>query len=145
MNLRDLNTEMIVKGGFSYSLTFGDMSGTENYACAMHKATENVFDDLPTQSDYIEYVNNHITLLAREDFVLGGWEHEGRFYLDVAQLLPKDEYSESNAIDVAVEREQLAIHDLETGNDVTCGDECFKCGAYVPSDEVYCPKCRTNQ
>ena len=120
MNLRTLNTELIENGGFSYSLTLGNVYGSDNYSVAFHKETENVFEKLPTETDYKEYVNKHITLLAREDFILGGWEHEGKFYLDVAQLLPKDKYSKENAITVGQERDQIAIFDLQIGKEIKC-------------------------
>lgn len=140
MNLRDLNTELIEKGGFSYSLTFGDMTGTQNYSSGWTKTTEKVFDRLPTETDYREYVNDHITLLAHEDFVLGGWEHEGKFYLDVAKLLPKDKHTKVEAIAYGVERQQLAIYDLETGDTID-SDTCFKCGAPVNLEDTYCNNC----
>jgi hypothetical protein len=120
MNLRTLNTELIENGGFSYSLTFGNMAGTQNYSVAYAKETEKVFDSLPTEHDYNEYINTHITLLAQEDFVLGGWEYEGKYYLDVAQLLPKNEYSKEEAIKVGQEREQIAIFDLKIGKEIKC-------------------------
>jgi hypothetical protein len=120
MNLRTLNTELIENGGFSYSLTFGNVFGSDNYSVAFSKETEKVFGNLPTEADYQDYVNKHITLLAREDFILGGWEHEGEFYLDVAQLLPKDAYSEGAAIKVGQEREQKAIFDLQEGKEIEC-------------------------
>jgi hypothetical protein len=146
MNLRTLNTELIENGGFSYSLTLGNVFGSDNYSVAFHKATENVFEKLPTEADYQEYVNKHITLLAREDFILGGWEHEGKFYLDVAQLLPKDEYSEADAIKVGQERDQIAIFDLQEGKEIECKDEknsCYKCGTTVADAFEYCPNCMT--
>lgn len=120
MNLRTLNTTLLENGGFSYSLTFGDVFGTQNYSVAYAKGTEKVFDELPTANDYEEYINKHITLLAREDFVLGGWEHEGKFYLDVAQLLPKREYSKDKAIKIGQERDQIAIFDLGYGEEIEC-------------------------
>ena len=120
MNLRTLNTELTENGGFSYSLTFGNMAGTRNYSVAYAKETEKVFDRLPTEDEYNEYVNRHITLLAREDFILGGWEYEGKFYLDVAQLLPKGEYSIEAAVKVGQEREQIAIFDLQIGKEIKC-------------------------
>ena len=147
MNLRTLNTELIENGGFSYSLTFGNVYGSDNYSVAFHKATENVFEKLPTESDYKEYVNKHITLLAREDFILGGWEHEGKFYLDVAQLLPKDEYSIENAITVGQECEQIAIFDLQIGEEIKCKEDtnkCYKCDTINDTQNVYCTNCNTN-
>jgi len=65
-------------------------------------------------------VNKHITLLAREDFILGGWEHEGKYYLDVAQLLPKRDYSKAKAIKIGQERSQIAIFDLQEGKEIKC-------------------------
>jgi hypothetical protein len=146
MNLRTLNTELLENGGFSYSLTFGNVYGSDNYSVAFHKATENVFEKLPTEADYQEYVNKHITLLAREDFILGGWEHEGNYYLDVAQLLSKDEYSKEAAIKVGQEREQIAIFDLQIGEEIKCKedtDKCYKCGTTVADAFEYCPNCMT--
>ena len=146
MNLRTLNTELIENGGFSYSLTLGNVFGSDNYSVAFHKATENVFEKLPTEADYKEYVNKHITLLAREDFILGGWEYEGKFYLDVAQLLPKDEYSIENAITVGQERKQIAIFDLQIGEEIKCvedTDKCYKCGSWVADAFEYCANCMT--
>lgn len=120
MNLRTLNTELTENGGFSYSLTFGSMAGTQNYSVAYAKETEKVFDHLPTEDDYNEYINSHITLLAREDFVLGGWEYEGRYYIDVAQLLDKRSYSKNMAVQTGNDRQQEAIYDLEHGETIKC-------------------------
>ena len=120
MNLRTLNTELIENGGFSYSLTFGNMAGTQNYSVAYAKETEKVFDSLPTEKDYNEYINTHITLLAREDFVLGGWEYEGQYYLDVAQLLDKRSHSKDRAVQTGNDRQQEAIYDLEHSETIKC-------------------------
>lgn len=120
MNLRDLNTALIENGGFSYSLHFGDVTGTQNYSVAFSVVCEEIFDSIPTESDYQEYINNHITLLSREDFVLGGWEHEGKYYLDIAQLFDKRSYSKDKAIQIGQERNQIAIYDLEYGEEIKC-------------------------
>jgi len=120
MNLTTLATELITNGGFSYSLTFGDVFGTDNYSVAVAKDTEKVFDGLPSLLDIRKYVDLHLDLLMMNKFVLGGWEHEGKYYLDVAELLSKDDYTLRQAVSVGQDREQIAIFDLETGKEIKC-------------------------
>ena len=120
MNLRTLTTALINNGGFSYSLTFGDVFGTDNYSVAVAKDTEKVFDGLPSLVDIRKYVDLHLDLLMMNKFVLGGWEHEGKYYLDVAELLSKDNYTLRQAVSVGQDREQIAIFDLETGKEIKC-------------------------
>ena len=103
MNLRTLTTALINDGGFRYSLTFGDVFGTDNYSVAVAKDTEKVFDGLPSLLD-----------------VLGGREHEGKYYLDVAELLSKGDYTLRQAVSVGQDREQIAIFDLAEGKEIKC-------------------------
>lgn len=120
MNLKTLNTALLNNGGFSYSLTLGDVSGTQNYSVAFNKASENVFDSLPTDAEYREYITKYINELSREDMVLGAWEHEGKYYLDMAQLLDKRSYSKEAAISTGKHRNQIAIFDLEYMEEISC-------------------------
>ena len=120
MNLRTLTTALINNGGFSYSLTFGDVFGTDNYSVAVAKDTEKVFDGLPSLLDMRKYVDLHLDRLSQDEFVLGGWEHEGKYYLDVAELLSKGDHTLRQAVSVGQDREQIAIFDLETGKEIKC-------------------------
>ena len=120
MNLRTLTTALIENGGFSYSLTLGDVFGTDNYSVAVAKDTERVFDGLPSLVDIRKYVDQHLDLLSQDGFILGGWEHEGKYYLDVAELLSKGEYTLRQAISIGQEREQIAIFDLQEGKEIEC-------------------------
>ncbi len=113
MNLRDLNTKLIESGGFSYSLTYGDMIGKPYYAVSLSKGTELVTTFLPTEKDYKEYIEAHSEQLAKEDAILGAWEGNDGFYLDITTILSKREYSLNKALKLAEENEQLAIYDLE--------------------------------
>jgi hypothetical protein len=122
-NLREVREELANKGGFSYSLHYGDLASSPQYSVAYSKHTEKVFDQLPTDDEVADYVNSNITLLEKEDLFFGGWEHEGRYYLDVAQALSKREYSREAAIQVGRDRDQLAIFDLEYLEEVTCEPE----------------------
>ena len=120
MNLRTLTTALINNGGFSYSLSLGDVFGTDNYSVAVAKDTEKVFDGLPSLLDIRKYVDLHLDRLSQDDYVLGGWEHEGKYYLDVAELLPTDQYSEDEAKLVGRNRQQIAIYNLATNQEILC-------------------------
>jgi hypothetical protein len=119
-NLREVQEQLATNGGFSYSLTFGSLGNTPNYSISYAKEVEHIFDSIPTEDEVREYVNKHITLLAREEFFLGGWEHNGRYYLDVAQTLSKREYSREAAIQTGIDRDQIAIFDLEYFEEIAC-------------------------
>jgi hypothetical protein len=120
MNLRTLNTALLNTGGFSYSLTFGDMTGTANYSVACNKTSENVFESLPTEKQYQEYIDKHIELLSQGNIILGAWEHKGKYYLDLAQLLDKSRNTRNVAIRVGQARNQIAIFDLESMEEIRC-------------------------
>ena len=147
-NLREVQEQLATNGGFSYSLTFGSLGNTPNYSISYAKEVEHIFDSIPTEDEVREYVNKHITLLAREDFFLGGWEHKGQYYLDVAQALSKREYSREAAIQTGRDRDQIAIFDLEYLEEIFCADKeitCHKCGEvnHLHDDENFCKKCLT--
>lgn len=121
-NLRDARHELATNGGFSYSLHYGNVGGTPQYSISIAKELERVYDQLPTDDEIAEYVNTNITLLEKEDYFLGGWEHKGQYYLDVAQSLSKREYSREAAKQVGRERDQIAIFDLEYFEEITCNN-----------------------
>jgi hypothetical protein len=124
-NLTEVQDQLATNGGFSYGLALGDLGSTENYSVSYAKDVEQIFDSIPTEDEVLEYVNKHITLLAREDFFLGGWAHKGQYYLDVAQALSKREYSREAAIQVGREREQIAIFDLEYFEEIACEETVY--------------------
>jgi hypothetical protein len=147
-NLREVQEQFATNGGFSYSLTFGRVGQTANYIVSYAKNVEQIFDSIPTEDEVREYVNKHITLLAREEFFLGGWVEGGRYYLDVSQLLSKREYSREAAIQVGIDRDQIAIYDLEYLEEIFCADKeiiCHKCGEvnHLHDDENFCNVCLT--
>jgi|APGre2960657404_1045060.scaffolds.fasta_scaffold14902_6 hypothetical protein len=124
-NLTEVQDQLATNGGFSYGLTLGDLGHTQNYSVSYAKDVEQIFDSIPTEDEVNEYVNKHITLLGREDFFLGGWAHKGQYYLDVAQALSKREYSREAAIQIGIDRDQIAIFDLEYFEEIACEGELF--------------------
>ncbi len=115
--LTDLRPELS-KGGFSWSIHIGDVSGLPFYSIATHKKTEKIFDQLPTDSQIRQYILENINDLIREEIVLGGWEYEGKYYLDTAELFSKEDLSLGGAIQMGNMRKQIAIYDLENNKEI---------------------------
>lgn len=112
MNLKNLAATLKEKGGFSYSTELGDLSGQRAYAISL-PGYEKVLDDV-TDEDIRDYVMNHFRLLIDSKFFVGGW-YNNKYYLDICDLWSKDEFTLDQAIEFGRLRNQISIHDLETG------------------------------
>lgn len=120
MNLTDLSAILENKGGFSYSTELGDLSGQRAYAISL-PGFEEVFDKCPHREDIRSYYEDHASDLMEPGRFMGGWYHDGKYYLDICDMWSKDEYSLSQAIEFGRLRNQVSVHDLETGeNHYTC-------------------------
>jgi|TARA_Y100000052_G_C2947637_1_gene84977 hypothetical protein len=115
--LYDLRPEL-AKGGFSWSMRIGDVSGLPLYSIAKTKHTERVYDELPTDAQIRQFIVENIAELMEEMTVLGGWENDGKYYLDVAEIHSKDDISLGGAIQLGNMRKQLAIYDLENNKEI---------------------------
>jgi len=114
-NLYDLRPEL-AKGGFSWSMLLGDLSGLPFYAISKNKAS--IYKELPTDAQIRQFIVDHITDLIDDDIILGGWEHKGKYYLDTSELFDKNEISLGGALQIASRRHQIAIYDLETNTEI---------------------------
>ena len=120
MNLAQLCAILGEKGGFSYSTELGDLSGQRAYAISL-PGFEEVFDKCPHREDIRSYYEDHASDLMEPGRFMGGWYHDGKYYLDICDMWSKDEYSLSQAIEFGRLRNQVSVHDLETGeNHYTC-------------------------
>jgi len=120
MNLTDLSAILENKGGFSYSTELGDLSGQRAYAISL-PGFEEVFDKCPHREDIRSYYEDHASDLMEPGRFMGGWYHDGKYYLDICDMWTKDEYSLEQAIEFGRLRNQVSVHDLETGeNHYTC-------------------------
>jgi hypothetical protein len=120
MNLTDLSAILENKGGFSYSTELGNLSGQRAYAISL-PGFEEVFDKCPHREDIRSYYEDHASDLMEPGRFMGGWYHDGKYYLDICDMWSKDEYSLSQAIEFGRLRNQVSVHDLETGeNHYTC-------------------------
>jgi hypothetical protein len=120
MNLTDLSAILENKGGFSYSTELGNLSGQRAYAISL-PGFEEVFDKCPHREDIRSYYEDHASDLMEPGRFMGGWYHDGKYYLDICDMWSKDEYSLDQAIEFGRLRNQVSVHDLETGeNHYTC-------------------------
>jgi hypothetical protein len=120
MNLAQLSAILENKGGFSYSTELGDLSGQRAYAISL-PGFEEVFDKCPHREDIRSYYEDHASDLMEPGRFMGGWYHDGKYYLDICDMWTKDEYSLEQAIEFGRLRNQVSVHDLETGeNHYTC-------------------------
>lgn len=115
-NLYDLRPEL-AKGGFSWSMQLGNVAGMPFYTIALNKASERVYDELPTNTEIRQFIVENIGELIEDNIVLGGWEHKGKYYLDTSELFNKNDISLGGALQLASKRHQIAIYDLETNKE----------------------------
>ena len=116
-NLKDLRPELS-NGGFSWSMQIGDVSGLPLYSIATEKKTEKVFTELPTDTQIRQYIVENIEELIEENKVFGGWKHDGKYYLDIAEIFHKQDMSLGGAIQMGKMRKQIAIYDLENNKEI---------------------------
>ena len=53
-----------------------------------------------------------------DNIVLGGWENDGKYYLDTSEIFDKGSITLDKALDIAHQRQQLAIYDLENNKEI---------------------------
>ena len=116
-NLYDLRPEL-AKGGFSWSLHVGNVAGFSCYSIALNKASERIYNELPTNAQIRQFIVENISKLMEDNIVIGGWESDGKYYLDTAELFSKDDVSLGGALQIASRRHQLAIYDLENNKEI---------------------------
>jgi len=82
-----------------------------------------------TEEDVAEYVRDNNDLLSLEDHFLGGWNDEdtARAFLDVS-IIKQDQ---NEAIDLALERDQIAIFDLSSFEEITVNRQATSGGVAV--------------
>lgn len=120
MNLKDLHPALL-QGGFSYSTEFGSLTGAKAYAISI-PGYEKIFESI-TEDDIKEYFKQHSEFVAlHPNRFIGGWMHDGKYFLDVCDYWEKDEYTLEGAVEIGRLRDQISIFDLETGDTHYCCD-----------------------
>jgi len=110
--------EQAKREGFTRSIPSLE-SPTDGYMVAL-AGYERTFDVREfSQADLVRYVADHFDVLSSGlgEVYLGAWQSNGLVYLDVSECISDREL----ALDVAVQRRQLAVWDVVSGIEVTCG------------------------
>lgn len=117
-NLDHLATRVAVRTVRNGGCTIDPVTGstpTTGYALAVpgfEQVTEPGFWDL---ADIVaDYVRDNRSQLAPFGRYLGTWEHDGRLYLDVVQVVT----DRDDALALAESRGELAIYDLSAGVEI---------------------------
>jgi hypothetical protein len=108
-----------VKANGGASVRVEDGSGpTERYVVALGKEFASIVPEPEfNESAVRQFVWNYGGALAPVARYLGAWQNEGLVYLDVVET-----FSDlSQAIRAGVERNQIAIYDTETGEEIPTG------------------------
>src|SRR5690606_22206801 len=119
-------------GGFSIDLKTGEHI-TEGYAVSIEG------HELPlkfaTSLDLFDYVIDNFDALYQEHRVFGGWHdpESGMVDLDVSEVYPDLD----TGMRRAVERNQLAVFDLVSGESVRLSDTAAACSATTRGDTRY--------
>lgn len=120
MNLKDL-FPALQQGGFSYSTEFGSLTGAKAYAISI-PGYEKIYESI-TEEDIKEYFQQHSEFVALHlNHFIGGWQHDGKYFLDVCDTWDKEEYTLEGAVEIGRLRDQISIFDLETGDTHYCCD-----------------------
>tara|TARA_R100001198_G_scaffold5815_1_gene2836 strand:- start:83 stop:445 length:363 start_codon:yes stop_codon:yes gene_type:complete len=112
-NLTNLNKALIKNGGFSYSLSYGDLNKKPFYVVSVY-GREKTYKNKPTNKDLKEFIYKNIDLLQKDNFCVGGWVDSGIYYYDVSELNEKKKTTLEQMYTKKEEHKQLAFFDLET-------------------------------
>lgn len=112
MNLQQFRTELIENGGSTYNFNSHKPTPETGYMVSI-KGKEQTYKFADTVN-IKSYVIANIADLLEDDKFLGGWEHNGIYYLDVSVHF--DDLKEAQAFGRA--NDQIAIYDLSDKTEI---------------------------
>lgn len=122
---RDLLARIQFKGGFSYR-PVNHSSPTKGYVVSPYesRSESHALADV-TEEALVDYALKNADLLEKEDHYFGAWNDNGRVYLDVSIT----KQSADEAIKLAQEHDQIAVWDIEKGEQVVVNAAAMSGGA----------------
>lgn len=113
MNLQQMSRDIILNGGITYSLTYGNPS--KGYAVCIDPDRSEVipvseFNNIALQN----FINLNSDLLCLPDKYVGAWVHNNNVHLDVTT----QNNVKYKAIGLGKECKQLAIYDLKNAKTI---------------------------
>ena len=104
-------------GGVTYSLSKGNLAGTNNFSVSIYPNKEQIIEGVADYDDIENYIDTNEDLLSNPNNAFGAWGHEGKIWYDVVVAIPNKE----QALKLAREHNQLAIYDLAKGQEISTG------------------------
>lgn len=110
--------KLTVDGGFTLNLKTGEGWVTEGFAVSLNPERTRVFINVDTLT-LVTFVTDNWDLLRQDGYMFGAWldTETGITYLDVVTVLDSKEL----ALDLAVQKGELAIYDLGSGQEIRTG------------------------
>lgn len=109
-----LSSRLVAEGGFTYQPITKE-SPVDGYMVSPYKGRETVIDGTQISSRQLsQYVRRNSDLLQDPSNYMGGWVDGGKTYLDVSKRCT----SFAEAMDTAINAQQIAFYDLKTGTTV---------------------------
>lgn len=98
-------------GGFTVNMET-KKSATEGYSVGIHEKQSGVFDaKTVTAKDLQNWLNDRKSLFIDQSIKVGGWNENGKIWLDVVKIFPKTSQLEK-AKQIGRDHNQIAIADL---------------------------------
>ena len=129
-NLKEAYSQIENYSGFTYHLTNGDMRGTANWAVSTMGNEVRVPFGMPeTFNTALKlFIMKHSEALSEDHFCVGAWLQDDEVVLDLTELFPTDEYTQEGIREIGRLREQTAVFNLLTDDEVLCFDILHRSG-----------------
>ena len=112
MNLQNFYNELVNNNGASYNITTGILNPNSGFFVSLPNREQQINRNDFNTSVLADFINNNSDLLSNENNFVGGWIENDIVYLDVSEQIA----DKRTALNLGVQRNQLAIYDANNGN-----------------------------
>lgn len=111
-----------VVNGFSWDCINSECP-TKGFAVSAFKGRERIFDNVPSAYEIAAFILDNADVLFNTKYVLGArtkvigcWQYEGKYYLDVSLIYD----NRQTALQTGILNDQIAIWDIENCQEILC-------------------------
>lgn len=122
MNLNTMFESVSVENGFSWDCLHDEIP-TTGYAVSAFKGRERIFDHVPSALEIAAFILENADVLFSTKYILGGyskvlgcWQYNGQWYLDVSLIYS----NKQTALQTGILNDQIAIWDIENCQEILC-------------------------
>lgn len=122
MNVNSMFESVNVENGFSWDCLHDEIP-TSGYAVSAFKGRERIFDHVPTALEIATFILENADVLFSTKYILGGhskvlgcWQYNGQWYLDVSLIYD----NRQTALQTGILNDQIAIWDIEHSEEILC-------------------------